>query len=422
MLNESASFNCDVCNAPLRGDAIYCVNCGRRQRSPQERAAAPNAPHRAPIIAITGFAGLSVFGCLVLCVGLLLVASIPDPVALGLATVAAIVPAVVYSMIVLLLDRFESEPWYTLIGAFLWGAVVAVVFSVILSLVTGSFVFIAWGAEAADLFGLVIGAPVFEESTKGAALLVLLLAFRHELDNMLDGIIYGALVGLGFAMTENILYFGSFFLEGGLAGLIFGFFIRAGIGGFAHALFTACTGAGIGWARSQYGQGGWRFIAPFAGLGLAMLLHGSWNGSSAIAAYFQVGAGGALLMLAFLFFGIVVPASLTFLTIAFFSWRRQLAMLRTELAEELRLGTIRDDEYTMLTDPGLRRRAHWNALFTSGLRSWVRQHRFSRLTSQLAFQRHHAAQGEAEPSGFGKQSDADLRDAIADARTRLLAG
>ncbi len=417
-MSQRPVHRCYFCGQPIPAGGGFCVACGRRQGA-QAVAAAPPAANRGLVIALLAFGGLAIFSCMVICVGLLLIASVPNPVALAFATVAAIIPAVTYSLLVLLLDRFESEPWYTLLGAFLWGAIVAVIFTVVFGLVASGVVFVTWGEEAANLFGLVVGAPVFEESTKGAALLVLLLAFRHELDNMLDGIIYGALVGLGFAMTENILYFGSFFIEGGLAGLLVGFFIRAGIGGFSHAIFTACTGAGIGWARSQYGRGGWRFVAPFAGLGLAMGLHAAWNGSAAIASYMEISAGGVLILLGVLFFGLVVPPVVAVLVIAFLSWRKQLAILRVQLEEEVHEGTISPDEYVMLTDPGLRRRAHWNALFSRGVRAWLRQHRFSRLTSQLALQRHHAAQGEAEPSGFRKRSDAELRAAIAMARTEL---
>ena len=411
--------SCYFCGQPLRTEGEFCASCGRRQIGQVAVAASPRKT--GVTAALVAFGGTSVFGCMLLCVGFLVVASIPNPVALALATTAAIIPAVTYSLMVLLLDRFESEPWYTLLGAFLWGAVVAVVFTVIFGLISGSFVIAAYGEDAAELFGLVVGAPVFEETTKGAAILVLLLAFRHELDSMLDGIIYGALVGLGFAMTENILYFGSFFLEEGLVGLIVGFFIRAGIGGFSHALFTACTGAGIGWARSQYGQGRWRFVAPFAGLALAMFLHAAWNGSAAIATHLEVGASGALLLLAFLFFGLVMPPFVGVLIIAFRSWRRQLTILQTQLEDEVLQGTISPDEYVMLTTPGLRRRTHWNMLLSRGVRSWLRQHRFSRLTSQLAFQKYHAARGEAQPSGFRSRSDAELRAAISDARISLLA-
>jgi hypothetical protein len=57
----------------------------------------------------------------------------------------------------------------------------------------------------------------------------------------------------------------------------------------------------------------------------------------------------------------------------------------------------------------------------SGPRGWVRQHRFTRLTSQLAFQKHHAAHGEAEPSGFRKRSNDALRLEISAARASLAA-
>jgi RsiW-degrading membrane proteinase PrsW (M82 family) len=368
-----------------------------------------------------GFAGTLVFGCLAACVALLLIASVPNPIALAVATIAAIVPAIFYSSLVLLLDRFESEPWYTLLGSFLWGAVVAIFFSVLLELLSGSFVLVAYGEEAANVFLPVVAAPVFEELTKGAALLVLLLAFRHELDNVLDGLIYGALVGLGFAMTENILYFGSFLLDGGFASLLVGFFIRAGLGGFAHALFTGATGAAIGWARSRYGQGSLRFIAPVGGLAVAMLLHAAWNGSAVLADYFEIGAGGALLLLAFLFFGLVVPPLLVALAIAYVSWQQQLEILRTQLASEVAAGTITPEEYEMLTNPGLRRRTHWRALMASGPRGWLKQHRFTRLTSRLAIQKHHETRGEAEPSGFRKRSNTELRAEIGLARAGLAA-
>ena len=39
---------------------------------------------------------------------------------------------------------------------------------------------------------------------------MLLLFFRrHELDGILDGIVYAGMVGIGFAFTENILYLAS---------------------------------------------------------------------------------------------------------------------------------------------------------------------------------------------------------------------
>ncbi len=42
---------------------------------------------------------------------------------------------------------------------------------------------------------------------KGLALVALFYLARQEFDGPLDGIVYGALIGFGFSMTENLLYF-----------------------------------------------------------------------------------------------------------------------------------------------------------------------------------------------------------------------
>ena len=54
---------------------------------------------------------------------------------------------------------------------------------------------------------------------------------------MLDGIVYAAMVGLGFAFTENILYYGRTALEGGVP-LAATFFVRGVLSPFAHPVFT----------------------------------------------------------------------------------------------------------------------------------------------------------------------------------------
>lgn len=357
-----------------------------------------------------------------LCTLLLLVASVPDPAALGFATVAAVVPAIFYSMLVLYLDRYEPEPWYLLASAFLWGAVVAVVFTIIFGLITGSIVIVAWGEEAYEFFSLVIGAPVIEEMTKGAALLVLLLLFRHAIDSTLDGIVYGGLVGLGFAMTENILYFGSFYLEGGLIGLGFGFFIRSVMGGFAHAIFTASTGAAIGWARGRYGRGAARFFVPVGGLLLAILQHALWNGT---AWTFDRYTGDEPSLPAFLFVSVFMPAVLilpqvtAILIYSIITGRRQLKSIRRHLADEVQSGVLSPGELDLLTTAGLRRKASWNALARGGPAGWFWQRRFARLASSLAFQKLHEQQGETTPSGFGRKTNDELRAEIVITRRHL---
>ena len=90
---------------------------------------------------------------------LILILEVPDPVALGLSTFAAVVPAGFYSLLVLYLDRYEKEPWYTLAGAFAWGAIVAAVFSYFFNSLSAVAVASVYGLEAGEFFSLAIAAP-----------------------------------------------------------------------------------------------------------------------------------------------------------------------------------------------------------------------------------------------------------------------
>ena len=83
-----------------------------------------------------------------------------------IATVAAAVPAIVYVVAILTLDRFENEPLRAVIYAFAWGATGAVFFSVIAELFFAGFATVAAGEEAAGALTVIVGAPVIEEAFK----------------------------------------------------------------------------------------------------------------------------------------------------------------------------------------------------------------------------------------------------------------
>ena len=52
-----------------------------------------------------------------------------------------------------------------------------------------------------------VQAPIVEEVGKGLGLLLLFVTARRAFDGPVDGVVYGALIGAGFALTENIQYF-----------------------------------------------------------------------------------------------------------------------------------------------------------------------------------------------------------------------
>jgi len=403
---------CPRCGQARTGSA-RCESCGWDFDAAAARVSATAARRpRRVWLGISSCGGLGCFGVLSACVILLLVLSIPNPIALGLSTIAAVVPAIGYSLIVLYIDRYEAEPWYTLLGAFLWGAVVAVVFSVILELIADSIVFAAYGPEASEFIGLAVTAPIVEELTKGAALVVLLIAFRNEFDDVLDGIVYGALVGLGFAMTENILYFGAVFLEEGIVGLGVLFVLRVVLGGFAHALYTGTTGAALGWARSQYGRGALRVLVPLGGLLLAILQHALWNGT----AYYLAentgdDASWSELLLIFLFepAAFLLPPLITVAIIAEVANRRQLRIIREQLSDEVARGTLTGSALVTLSDARLRRRASRTAFTSGNLERWSTQRRFMQIASDLAYQKYHRSRGETHRRGLRRRTDDQLR-------------
>ena len=199
-----------------------------------------------------------------------LIVATPPLIVLGAAA-----PAVCWVGLILLLDRREREPLRALLTMFLWGAVIAAFLS--------SFAndqLLAWvggitGEEWGRLLISTVAGPVVEETAKAAALVGLLVVWRAEFGGILDGIVYGALVGMGFAMTENITYFTLATLQSGRPGLVRAIYLRALLGGVNHAAFTATFGASLGWSR-EHGWRAWRFVPSVGFLGV-VLQHLAWN-------------------------------------------------------------------------------------------------------------------------------------------------
>src|SRR5216117_1667995 len=178
------------------------------------------------------------FAALLGLVVLLLIGAETGPVELIIGLICATLPVPIYVMLLLWIDRYESEPLWMLTTSFLWGSLVAVFIAIILNTINGAIVAAATNsAQISENFGAVISAPIVEESAKAFILLVLFLWKKDEFDGIVDGIVYAGMVGLGFAMTENILYYGRA-LQQGQEVLGFVIVLRGMASPFAHPLFT----------------------------------------------------------------------------------------------------------------------------------------------------------------------------------------
>ena len=192
----------------------------------------------------------------------------------ALAASAAL--AVVPIAILWYLDRRERETPWLFAAAFFWGAVIATAlalpFNTAFSAAVDAWVMQnpviieALGPDAAQMISAPISAPIVEELTKALGVLLLFWLLRAEFDNMRDGFVYGALVGLGFTWFEAPLYVAQGYAEFGSApwGMQLGWrYALFGFGG--HAMFTGIFGAFLGFAMQTRRR--WlKLLAPLFGL------------------------------------------------------------------------------------------------------------------------------------------------------------
>ena len=188
------------------------------------------------------------------------------------------IPMFLFAAFVYWLDRYEKEPKALLGAAFFWGVVIAAGGAFIINTAFGYGIYIFTGSEgAADAGTTSIVAPIVEEFLKGLAVVIVFFIFYKEFDSILDGIIYGGMVGLGFAATENTIYiYRNGYLDSGWGGLFLLAFIRVILVGWMHAFFTAFTG--IGFAVSRTNKNMFiKFVAPLVGFGVAITAHAFHN-------------------------------------------------------------------------------------------------------------------------------------------------
>ena len=230
----------------------------------------------------------------------LVVALSGAPGTLALAALLAALPVGPLVGCFMWLDRYEPEPRSLLVAGLLWGAFVATAAALVFQGIG-----VAGGASDAD--SLAVVAPVTEELTKGAFLVLLLWWRRHELDGVLDGIVYAGMVGIGFAFTENILYLAAAYDgtdglgPGGTEALTGTFILRGVVSPFAHPLFTAFIGVGVGLAVTSRRPLP-RVLLPLLGYVGAVLAHSLWNSATLYGTENFLVVYGTLMLPAFLGF------------------------------------------------------------------------------------------------------------------------
>lgn len=196
---------------------------------------------------------------------------------IGVLTVLSALPALALAGYVWYSDVTTSEPLSLLAATFILGVLTAGFAAV----VNGLFqpVFTTLGGLGMVLFFYLIVGPV-EESAK--LLAVRLYAYNDDrFAAVIDGAVYGAVAGLGFATIENAIYISR--VVGEVGGLSLGLDL-IGIGGDitatralagpGHVIYSAFAGYYLGLAKFNPGNRG-PIIAK--GLIIAAVIHATYN-------------------------------------------------------------------------------------------------------------------------------------------------
>ncbi len=299
--------------------------------------------------------------------GLLPASEVTRGVAISL--LAGLLPTLLYVGLLYWADRYEKEPKRLLAAAFFWGAIPALV---VAALVRIFFNLPAdmLGPEAIEAVRAGLVTPLIEEAIKGLAVLYIARRYHKEFDNVLDGIIYGAMVGFGFAMTANtISYLGAFLLRG-FAGLGSTIFIEGLLYGLNHGLYTAIFGAALGYARLTTDERK-RWTIGLGGFALAVLGNALHNLTIRSALGFNLWSVAA-----------TWAGALVIVVVMGWSLERQRRVLAAQLA-----GEIPQALHQAMIRPGGRSRARLQALRSDGIGGWRKTRRIQQLSAELAFKK-----------------------------------
>ncbi|WP_296603315.1 PrsW family intramembrane metalloprotease, partial [Nocardioides sp.] len=167
-----------------------------------------------------------------------------------------------------------------------------------------------------------------------------------------DGIVYAAMVGIGFAFTENILYLAAAYNgtdgagPGGTEALTATFVVRCLFSPFAHPLFTAFTGIGVGLAVSARSHLA-RILWPLGGYACAVLAHAVWNTSTVY--------GFDNFVIAYVV--LMAPAFVALAGLAVWVRSSERRVLAAALSDAARRGLVPATDIGWVVDLGARRRS-----------------------------------------------------------------
>jgi protease PrsW len=322
----------------------------------------------------------------------------PAPTMVGL--LLSLLPVPLLVGLILYLDRLEPEPRALLAAIFGAGAGIAVITALLgwalnTGVITTPDLEPHVSVATAVSVGAAIGGALVAETLNGLVLVALLASRRTEIDGVEDGVVYGSMVGLGFALVANVYAYGVAWNAG--AGALAEAFARRGLfGPVFQGLFTSLIGLGVSYAAARPTAPG-RYRAVFAGWAAAVALDALWNHSS--------GEHGTGLQITYV---ILFVALLAVVVVVIADRRRVIGMITTFLPEFEDPEVVTRQDIRMLANPRLRRLGRQWARLQLGIAGKQAMTRYQLAATELAAACHRKSVGQTTEDAYARHRDDSL--------------
>jgi RsiW-degrading membrane proteinase PrsW (M82 family) len=181
-----------------------------------------------------------------------------------LLNIAAVLPGLIICYLIFRIDRYEREPLWAILLAFVLG-VFATVPAVVVQYASG-ITPVPQQPDVLFTIGASFGVVAISEEVFKCLVFYLGIFRRRFFNEPLDGIVYAVILAMGYATIENMLYAAAYGINTTI--------LRAFTAIPAHLVFAIVQGYYLGRAKFTPGRK-WYLIAK--GLGIAIILHGSYD-------------------------------------------------------------------------------------------------------------------------------------------------
>ncbi len=310
--------------------------------------------------------------------------------------------AAVWALVFIGFDRLRPMRPLLWLLSFGWGACMAVSVSFFVNSWVAELMNVSAGPgdPAAQARPAVFAAPFVEEAAKATILFLLAILVRHRIVSVLQSVGLAGLSAIGFAFTENIIYYARAMVYGSMtaetgdvdAAVQQLVILRGVMTSYGHPFFTMFTGIGLVLAlrtRSKLV----RILAPLTGFLLAALGHMWFNGSSTMGQQSET--------YYWIQFGVIVGGMVLFLTRHEF---KELRRVRTRLEDYVRMGWLLPGDPINM---GSARRRDWLCLVAifRGPRVFLATLREMRALTELAYLRDAMVRGIVDEAGQAREKE-----------------